>query len=435
MIRDFKKILNSQDGIAFMMVIMSIVILTALMADFSFDSNINKLKAYNIQDRAQAKLNAEAALNFGMARLKLYKEAYNIIQKNESAKGLVNQQLLNSIWNTPFAYPIPIPKDLGAIEKGLIKEFEEKTVIDGEFLVTIQNVSQKMNLNLLQLKIFEDKGAESSSAGISEFDIRKQIQRTLEKAIEDSRDKNREFYNKYSGLNSEELVKIIEAYVSAQEYNNYPGIFDDNDGYSLAPKYAPFNSFSELYTLPKWPDELIDVLKNEYSAYSNAFIDINNINKGMLALLFPSATDNEIEEYFKVKNDPDAPKFFNSLEEFKSFVVNKANIVTSLEFDDRIKQFRENSIVFGTSPSLFKIVATGIKNRAKYNLEAIVSIPEEPLPIRKNPENKEKKNEKPGKADDPNPPEPPEEKTEKSDESKKKAQLFLEPRIIDIFIN
>ena len=77
---------NNQQGVAIMLVLTSIVILMAIMGEFTFETNINKIKAYNIQEKVQAKLNAEAALRFAMARLKLYKEAFNYIENNESVK-------------------------------------------------------------------------------------------------------------------------------------------------------------------------------------------------------------------------------------------------------------------------------------------------------------------------------------------------------------
>ena len=73
------KVFNNHNGIAIGMVLTSIVILTTIIANFSFESNINKIKAYNIEDRGKAKLTAESGLQFAMARLRLYKEAYNFL--------------------------------------------------------------------------------------------------------------------------------------------------------------------------------------------------------------------------------------------------------------------------------------------------------------------------------------------------------------------
>src|SRR5690606_21827090 len=120
------------------------------------------------------------------------------IQNNESAKKMINQELLNFIWNFPFAYPIPITDMMGIAEKEMIKEFEENSVIQGEIFLTIQNISQKINLNLLRVNAFIDqKEFEKEMAGDeeepSEFNITKQILRTFELTMEDKRENDIEF--------------------------------------------------------------------------------------------------------------------------------------------------------------------------------------------------------------------------------------------------
>ncbi|MDA9793262.1 hypothetical protein N9B72_01630, partial [Bacteriovoracaceae bacterium] len=103
-----KSLLRSNDGIALLMVLTSVTILTALLAEFSFETKVNKIKSYNLQDKLQAKLNAEAALQFSMARLRLYKESFNYVEANSDAKSFVDQKMLNQIWQVPFVFPIPV---------------------------------------------------------------------------------------------------------------------------------------------------------------------------------------------------------------------------------------------------------------------------------------------------------------------------------------
>ena len=67
-LKDLHHIQSNQDGIALMMVITAIVLLTTIMITFSFDSNVNKLKAYNIEDKGQAKLTAESGLQMAITR-------------------------------------------------------------------------------------------------------------------------------------------------------------------------------------------------------------------------------------------------------------------------------------------------------------------------------------------------------------------------------
>ena len=57
-----KKTMSSEQGIALLMVMGVIAILTFLLADFTFETKLNKIKIYNQQDKIQARLNAESQL-------------------------------------------------------------------------------------------------------------------------------------------------------------------------------------------------------------------------------------------------------------------------------------------------------------------------------------------------------------------------------------
>ena len=156
MSNSFSKILKNQSGVAIMMVLSAIVLLTTIMMNFSFDSNVNKIKAANIENKGQAKLTAESGLQFAMARLKLYQEAFNYLEKNKAAKDFATPEVLNSIWNFPFVYPIPVSSNMNAIQKESIAKFEKNTFLDGELKLTINNLSQKINLNLLRISLLDE---------------------------------------------------------------------------------------------------------------------------------------------------------------------------------------------------------------------------------------------------------------------------------------
>ena len=112
-----KFILQNDSGVAIIMVLSAIVLLTTIMMNFSFESNINRIKAYNIENKGQAKLTAESGLQFAMVRLRLYQEAFNYLETNKAAKDFATPEVLNSIWNFPFVYPIPVTNKMNAIQK------------------------------------------------------------------------------------------------------------------------------------------------------------------------------------------------------------------------------------------------------------------------------------------------------------------------------
>ena len=131
--------LKSANGIAILMVMSAIAILSFLLIDFTFDVKVNKLRVYNQQDKIQAKLNAEAGLNFALAKMRLYQEGRNILEKNEQLKASVGERPLESIVTQPFIYPIPEALFSGAnlVQKDAITKFIEQIVLKGELSVSV----------------------------------------------------------------------------------------------------------------------------------------------------------------------------------------------------------------------------------------------------------------------------------------------------------
>jgi type II secretory pathway component PulK len=87
--KDLEKILGNESGVALMMIMTAMILLMAIYGEFTFESKIARLKATNILDKAQARLLSESGLQLAMTRLRLYREAYNTIQKNNDAKNMV----------------------------------------------------------------------------------------------------------------------------------------------------------------------------------------------------------------------------------------------------------------------------------------------------------------------------------------------------------
>src|SRR5690606_8746728 len=128
------------------------IFLLAIYSEFTFESKISRIKTTNILDKAQAKLMAESGLQMAMTRLKLYVEAHNKVQGNENAKGAVSPQLINQLWEVPFMYPIPVPPNSGAAFAATVADFEKESILEGEMRVTIQSISNRINLNQLRMR-------------------------------------------------------------------------------------------------------------------------------------------------------------------------------------------------------------------------------------------------------------------------------------------
>lgn len=447
----FKMILNNQNGVALMLVLASIVILTAVMTDFSLETHVNKLKAYNVEDKSQARLTAEAGLTFAMARLKLYKEAFNYVEQNEAAKNFASQELLNSIWNFPFIYPIPVTNQMNPSQRELVKKFMESSFIKGKMQLTIKNISQQISLNLIRVSLLNDirkqstqqsqvenQGQEQdrgSTQADPEFSVETQLVRIIEDSIRRKSDTDEEFASRYFGLDTIPLINNLKIYMSDPAELENPNLPDFNE-IDLTPKKAPMTTFSEIYTIPRWDDDLVELIRNEFTVHGSLMVDLNTLTNKLLRILIPGISEDEEREFFEYRDDPDDPKYFNTINDFKSYIVNIANIMSQSEFDERFTKFEQQGLRFGPSPTLFQVQSVGEVGRATYNLTAYVIIPAVPDKIQVQSDNN---------PNDPNAPfdplTPDDEDSEEQNQTnqvennqKQKTQL-LEPRIVEILIN
>lgn len=450
--KNFLKKVNNERGVALMMILTSIIILTAIYSQFTFESKISRIKAINIIDRSQSKLLAEAGLQLAMTRLRLYKEAYNKIQGNKDAAKLVTPQLLNQLWEVPFIYPIPVAANGSQIFKETVNKFETESLLDGQMKVSIQNISSRLNLNLLRIDVNKLKVDDNGNVNLpettamltqgnernDEVTMDKALYQLMKRMVDEKKDKDETFADRYGNLNYLELFTNLKYYISDYMImNTDPMVAEAESNFAkipLTPKFGPLASASELYAVPGWNDELVDLIKNEFSVYPTMQIDLNKITANMLRLLVPGLDDGEIAQFFKWRDDAENPKQLNSIEDLKKYIVETLRATSETDFNNRIQAFQKSGITFGANPNLFKIVAEGEYNRSIYTLVAYVVLPTQeqltqtPPPVDTDGD---------GIPDKPQPPATQPGTTPQSGSNqppKQNAQL-LEPRIIEMQIN
>lgn len=448
---EIKKILGNQRGIALMMIMTAIILLMAIYGEFTFESKISRLKATNILDKSQAKLLAESGLQLAMTRLRLYKEAFNTVQSNPNAKSMVQSQLLNQLWEVPFIFPIPVGQNANSAFKATVDKFTKETLLEGEMKVSIQNISNRLNLNMLRVDMtkynpdpnFNDGQDETSiinmadNAIMNDVSVDQSLVFLLKRLVDEKREKDEAFDDRYSGINYQEMLTNLKFYMSdlgglqqdplaADAERNFQQI-------PLTPKFGPLGSASELYAIPGWNDELIELIQNEFSVYPNTQIDFNKLTANMLKILIPTMMEEDIREFFIWRDDPDRPKFVNTKADFKRYIVEQERLMNESDFDNRMKLFEDKGISFGSNPNLFKVVSEGSYNRSNYTLVAYVVLPKSDNSTAKCPQGQTgtPPNCKPA---DPSAPAPTGGTPGSMTGQDQNAQL-LDPRIIEIQIN
>lgn len=433
---------NGERGIAIFMVLATIAVAVPLVVMLTEETYISIYRADNIEKRAKARLVAESALKFAMARLKLYQEAFNFVQNKKGAKDFIKQENLDLIWNFPFVYPIPVTTNMNAVQKLALQKFQENSFLEGSYQLTINNISNKINLNMLRISLLleaqkqasikqeEDQEPEEPTEEELQFSPESQLIKTLQNKIELKAQNDESFDAKYYGIEIIPLVNELRYYISdpnsVQETGGADRAFSEAN---IIPKMAPLFSFSELYSLPSWPDDIVELIKDEFTVHGAIMVDLNQITDTLLRLLIPDILPEDIEEFFNYKNNPDDPKYFNELNDFKNYIVNIANIMRESEFDERFNNFQKQGLQFGPTPTLFRVSIDAQYGEASYKLTAYVTIPAKPEP---RPVKKEETEEEPDPPKEAS--EPPRDEPETNKKKEEPKTQLLTPRIVEIIV-
>lgn len=410
-----KKFLGNESGVALIMVMTAILILVAMWGDFTFESKLSRIKTTNMLDKSQSRMMAETALELAMVRLRLYKEAYNARASNQNVAASVPAQLLNQLWELPFVYPVPIGKNAGAQVKAAVDDFQKESFLEGEMKLSVQNISNKMNLNMIRLsqldaaaKVQADpNNPDSDNDGVPDatdpepndpnvpnaqptkdpqFSMEQQLLKHLIRRIREKGEEDEAFRDLFGNVDPIQLVASLKYYISDKNtrrqnttqidvmMDNAEQLFNENN---IAPKHGPLTSFSEIYLIPGWDDQLVELIRGEFDVFPSVMIDLNKLTANMLQLLIPNINENEIAEFFKWRDNPEQPQFFNSPEDFKTYFVN-ASVISEAAFKDLFDKYEAQGIQFGTSPTLFRILAEGTQNNTTTTLVATVSLPSAP---------------------------------------------------------
>lgn len=445
-----KNIFYNQRGIALLVVLSSIALLTLLMYAFQYETSINQIKSYNLQDHLQAKLNAESGLQISLMRLDIYKEALNQLQQNPDLKKNIPVEMLNELWHMPLMFPIPKTNNTSIMDASFIDKFQENSWLNGQIQMSIESLGSKLNLNLLsesKLKSFrmktKNKSSDSNNPSNGEEptptptstsenetlpaqDISKEISEKivnlLERNINNTKETDEVFYQRYSSVDLQYLVQAIKFYISDVNTDIGPmtnQIDADFQKSGITPKHAPLTNISEILLIPEWNDDLLNLIKNEISVYDSYFLDLNKMTESFLRMLYPDITPDQVSRFFKLKNDSRSNVHFKGKEDFVSFMSGQIRLEEKV-LKDNMEGLEKIGFKFTNTPNLFKVKSVGIYGRSEVTLTAIVILPEKVEP---NKDNQPQENSNDSGSFNPD---------DAKNQKKTKPVLFDQPTIVEI---
>lgn len=340
---------NPQSGIALLMVLMALVLLTILGFELSVASRVDLRIARNARDRLQAHYLAESASRFALVRLYLYREVTNMKDGGGIPIPGLTPQLIDGIWSFPFP-ELPI------------KEME-KISWPGKFSSTVASEGSKIPVNTLDGKPQRNSSKELAAT------TKEQIKHLIEGMLEEE-----EFDKIYRGLKTDDLIVPLVHWVGGDMSEGFGQAEDPTRTYERAdPSYKArgdrLPAVSELAMVAGWNDDLRRRIGQHFSVLNTrAEINPNYVTLERLRTFEPKLTPEDLG--FIQKKRLETP--FQSLRDLEAFIQTSPDIRNGkqFKFPEALKEsMRETIFLVNATGSVGEVRRT-IKLGVRFSTEA-----------------------------------------------------------------
>lgn len=326
------RILKNNRGMALIMAITCVLLISWIAMEVSYDSLVEYNVNVNSLNRLKAYYAARAGVDISLLRIKTYQQAQSQFGKQLGGQA----EMLDQIWKFPFAWPVPIPDGLSAVDKDGIQSTLKDSFMDASYVVTIEDEGSKIDLGDLV----------SPSKVLQETTKHRLLEIFQNKLKNDE-----EFQRKYGNYRFEELVNAITDWQSKSRtsanggdkrgnYRDYPEDYPPNRG---------FRTIQELRLVPGMSEDFYEILEPAITIYGMKAINPNQATKEILKSLDAEITDEIADAIIKRREDPAQGGSFKNKEDFWGFITGKgARLGEKTEqiplVFDKVMNFRIKSI-------------------------------------------------------------------------------------------
>lgn len=341
--------LSGKKGIALILAMMSLMFMVYIATEVTRDSAVEYIVNSQELSRIKAFYAARNGMQMALLRIKIYQQA---------VRGSIPESYMEIIdrigWRDPFFWPLPIPKELNAVDADTYKEANSASLMDSTYAHTIEDEGSKIDINDLvsKSKVLRDI-------------TKKQLLNVFEQKIATDED----FRAEYQNTRFDELINRIYDWMSDSN-TGADGSGDKRAAFSqLGAGYPPnrgFRTVEEVRLVPGMTDVFFDLLAPRITIYGMKAINPNTASKEVMLSLDSGITEGAIDAAIERRNDPDKGGPFKGsgeecIKNFKEFIDNRDGTRLSKEFD-QIPMIC--SKVFN-----FRIKSNGMYGSGKYALQ------------------------------------------------------------------
>lgn len=343
------KILRSESGVALLLSLFAMTLLTFIAVEVSYDTSVDYVVAAQQVNRIKAYYAAKSAVELSLLRINFFKQAIAALGDNPDVASR-----LEIIWSFPFMWP---PTLAGAkmteVDKSVIKDVVTESLMSAQYAVTISPEGGKLDIN--------DLGSDSKK-------LREGMIKQLINVFKAEVEHNEAFAEKYSGYNFTELVNNIADYIDEDSEGLNGGdeaapYRDFNEPGLTMPPNRPLRTVDELYQVGGMKDDFYNILAPRITVFGTKGINVNYAPKDVLMGLDESMTDEAADRAMARRANPKEGGPFKNDQDFYGFIQG---------FGVNVREIQERKpMLLYDMEFNFRISATGLAGNVKREITAI----------------------------------------------------------------
>lgn len=367
-----------EDGIAMMMTLVTMLILSILAAELVYQNQVYTGIVFRARDQLRARLLVRSALRLGLLQLRATEKARGQIK----SLGLGDESLADQIWQTPLILPPPALPGLTPVDTQSLAAFNKSLALEGTLTVSIQGEGDRLDLNqlirttasptnpqggqadskyggvLAKTQPGQNQPEDPEAVKAARDKIRKSYAEVLDQVFEKKRQDDENFRNKYPNIKADNLLLNLVAFMD-------PATKTDADNRNKADHYAeasptpyslkdaPLISESELSMVKGFDDTLANIVGQVFTTQPTSTLNVNKASGTVLQALIPELTNDNLERLLKRRDDTTEGGNFKSADEFWTY------LNTFNNFDDAKKRIAESGIQILGKETSYRVIVTG----------------------------------------------------------------------------
>ncbi len=344
-------ILRSQRGVALLIALMAMTLMTFIAVEVSYDTSVDYVVASQQVNRIRAYYAAKSGVELSLLRIMLYKQV--MAQVGDSLGE--NKSMLDPIWNFPFMWPPTAAgtDDLMETDKDAMKAAVGEALMKAQYATTISAESGRLDIN--------DLGSEIKS-------FREAIMAQVLKIFQAEVQNNDAFRRRHAGVRFEELVNNIADYIDEDQESLNGGderapYRDLEDKDIVMPPNRGLRTVDELHQVAGMTDEFYAILAPRITVFGSKGINLNYAGREMIKALDINMTDEAVGKIMARRDDPNLGGPYKDDKDFFAYAQPLGVNVKAIE-DSKIP------LLFDMEYN-FRIVSTGISGNVKREITAI----------------------------------------------------------------